>query len=210
MKTLNSHLCCDVTVRSNIVRVSKFSKQNPPNCYSKLAQLRFEGGIPLKITFRGVNIFFFSGVPLVKVQFHKYHIIEVATSPGNSVKVAQFHGKTAYLVILNIVSTTSSFSLNLFENSTSNCAVFVNKSAVKWREQMTKFLLTRSGSLLKIHLIHSLLILGSEERQCKDCLSKMWHCTTSCCLQSTFIIWFLCKPARSPLVNTNRWVGLNR
>ncbi len=35
-----------------VIRVARFSQQNPPNCYSKLAQSRFVGGSPVKIAFR--------------------------------------------------------------------------------------------------------------------------------------------------------------
>ncbi len=44
----------------------------------------------------------------------------------------------------------SSFSFNIFENPTSKCALFVDDYVVKWSEQRTKFLLTRSGTSLKI------------------------------------------------------------
>ncbi len=50
-----------------------------------------------------------------------------------------------------------------------NCAFFVNESVVKLSEQRTKFLLTQSWSSLKVKLIYSFLMLGSERRQCKDC-----------------------------------------
>ncbi len=66
-------------------------------------------------------------------------------------------------------------------------------------EKRTEFLLTRSGSSLKIKLIHSFLTLVLEGRQCKDCFSTTWHWTGSCCLQSVFIIWFVSRPACSPL-----------
>ncbi len=39
------------------------SQQNPPNCYSKLVQSHFEGGPPVKITFRGVKYVFLVGFP---------------------------------------------------------------------------------------------------------------------------------------------------
>ncbi len=38
------------------IRVARFSQQNPPNCYSKLAQSHFEGGAPVKFAFQGLNI----------------------------------------------------------------------------------------------------------------------------------------------------------
>ncbi len=38
------------------IRVARFSQQNPPNCYSKLAQSHFEGGSPVKFAFQGLNI----------------------------------------------------------------------------------------------------------------------------------------------------------
>ncbi len=113
----------------------------------------------------------------------------------------------------SIVSTASSFSVNLFENPVSNCALFVNESAVKLNEQRTKFLLMRSGSSLKLNFIHSFLMLGSEERQCKHCFSTTWHCTTSCCLQSHLYRLVVVYYLRVCLVNTtrgNRWAGLNR
>ncbi len=99
----------------------------------------------------------------------------------------------------NIVGTALSFGFNLFENPASNCALFLNESTVKWSEQKTKFLLTWSGSSLKIKLIHSFLTLGSERRQHKHCFYTTWHCTASCWLRSIFIVWFLRRPARSPL-----------
>ncbi len=74
----------------------------------------------------------------------------------------------------NIVGTASSFSLNVSENPTSNCALFVNESVEKWSEQRTKLLLMRSETSLQIKLIHSFLTLWSEERQCKDCFSTTW------------------------------------
>ncbi len=44
-------LFCSLT--SGAVRVARFSQQNPPNCYSKLAQWHFEGGSPVKFAFQG-------------------------------------------------------------------------------------------------------------------------------------------------------------
>ncbi len=59
-------------------RVTRFSQQNSPNCYSKLApklaQWRFEGGPPVKIVFRGVKYTFFGRVPLVKFALHGLNI----------------------------------------------------------------------------------------------------------------------------------------
>ncbi len=81
-------------------------------------------------------------------------------------------------------STASSFTFNLSENPASNVALFVNECTVKWSEQRTKFLLTRSGTSFKIKFIHSFLMLGSEGRQCKYCFSTTWHCTASCRLWS--------------------------
>ncbi len=49
----------------------------------------------------------------------------------------------------------SSFSFNIFENPTSKCALFVDDYVVKWSEQRTKFLLTRSGTSLKIKQKHN-------------------------------------------------------
>ncbi len=43
-----------LNVTSGAVRVARFSQQNPPNCYSKLAQSHFKGGSPVK--FQGLNI----------------------------------------------------------------------------------------------------------------------------------------------------------
>ncbi len=37
-----------LNVTSGAVRVARCSQQNPPNCYSKLAQSHFEGGSPVK------------------------------------------------------------------------------------------------------------------------------------------------------------------
>ncbi len=114
----------------------------------------------------------------------------------------------------NIFNIASSFSFTLSENPSSNCASFVNESSVKWNEQKSKFLLTWSGSSLKVKFTHSFLTLGSEGRQCKHCFSTAWHCTASSYLQSIFIIWFLRRPACLPLVIyttcMKRWVGLNR
>ncbi len=45
-------MCLNVT--SGAVRVARFPQQNPPNCYSKLAQSYFEEGSPVK--FQGLNI----------------------------------------------------------------------------------------------------------------------------------------------------------
>ncbi len=50
-------------------RVARFLQQNPPNCYSKLAQLHFEGGSPVKIAFQGVKYTFFGRDPPVKIAF---------------------------------------------------------------------------------------------------------------------------------------------
>ncbi len=36
--------------------IARFSQQNVPNCYSKLALLHFEGGSPVKFAFQGLNI----------------------------------------------------------------------------------------------------------------------------------------------------------
>ncbi len=38
-----------LNVTSGSVRVARLSQQNPPNCYSKLAQSHFEGGFPGKV-----------------------------------------------------------------------------------------------------------------------------------------------------------------
>ncbi len=106
----------------------------------------------------------------------------------------------------NIVSTALSFSFNLSEKLALNCALFVNKSTVKWSEQRTKFLLMRSGSSLKIKFIHSFLTLRSEGRQCKDCFSTSWHCIEFCCLQS-HLYRLVCL---SPFTYMRgSWVGLN-
>ncbi len=61
---------------------------------------------------------------------------------------------------------------------------FSNKSAVKWSEQSTEFLLIRSETSSKTRLILSFLMFGSEGRQCKECFSTAWDCTATCCLQS--------------------------
>ncbi len=95
----------------------------------------------------------------------------------------------------NIAGTASSFSFNLFENPASYCAWFVNESTVKWSEQKTEFLLTQSGSSLKIKLIHSFLMLGSKERQCKYCFFVVFfpQLGTAQCLvvfRSIFIFFF--------------------
>ncbi len=47
-------LFCSLT--SGAVRVARFSQQNLPNCYSKLALSHFEGGSPVKFAFQGLNI----------------------------------------------------------------------------------------------------------------------------------------------------------
>ncbi len=78
-------------------RVARFSQQDPPNCYSKLAQWCFEGWPLVKITFRGVKYsFFWCGSPYkIHIPGAKYHVIWVTSTHGNSVKVTQFRGKTA-------------------------------------------------------------------------------------------------------------------
>ncbi len=50
---------------------------------------------------------------------------------------------------------TSSFRVNLSENHALHFALFVNEYALKLSEQWTEFLLTQSGSSLKIKFIHS-------------------------------------------------------
>jgi len=70
---------------------------------------------------------------------------------------------------VSIVGTASSFIFSLSEKPASNCGLFINESAVKWSEQTNSVLLTRSGTSLKIKLIHALLMLGSRGRPCKDC-----------------------------------------
>ncbi len=62
----------------------------------------------------------------------------------------------------------------------------------------TRFLLTLSVTSLKIKFIHSFLTLGSEGTYMPS-FSTTWHCTACCCLQSIFIVWFLLRPAHSPL-----------
>ncbi len=71
--------------------------------------------------------------------------------------------------------TPSSFSFSLSENPTSNSALFVNKSAVKWSEQRTKFLLMWHWKIKFIQLFPNVGIRRKAmQRQ---------HCTASCCLQ---------------------------
>lgn len=61
-------------------RVAKFQNKTL-NCHSKLAQSR-----------SGDKIYVFGGVPPVKFTFHW---LNITSSRGNGVKVAQFRGKTA-------------------------------------------------------------------------------------------------------------------
>ncbi len=75
-------------------RVARFSKQNPPNCCSKLAQSSFERGSMVKIALRGVKYIFFGWVSPVKFTFQGLNITllralqstDMKTTRGNIVK----------------------------------------------------------------------------------------------------------------------------
>ncbi len=71
------------------------------------------------------------------------------------------------------ISTASSFSFNLPENPVWNCALFVNKFAIKWSEQRIKSITHVAWNFFKIYYFQ---ILGSEWRQCKDnlALHNLW------------------------------------
>ncbi len=45
-----------VSLQGLTVQGCQVKQQNPPNCYSKLAQSHFEGGSPVKFAFQGLNI----------------------------------------------------------------------------------------------------------------------------------------------------------
>ncbi len=62
------------TAPVDITRFARFSQQKLPNCYSKLAQSRFEGGSSVKIGFQGVKCTFFGGDPPVKFAFQGLNI----------------------------------------------------------------------------------------------------------------------------------------
>ncbi len=76
-------------------RVARFSQQNLPNCYSKLAQSRFEGGSPVKIAFQGVNITLLGS-------------LQPADMKNNPRQQWQFRGKTADLATLDITAIRAS------------------------------------------------------------------------------------------------------
>ncbi len=119
-------------------------------------------------------------------------------------------------VVSNIFGTASSFSFNLSENPTSNCALFVNESAVKWSEQRTELLMTQSGTSLKIMFIHSFLMQGSEGRQCKHCFFSQLGTAQSLVVFGASLSFGFCVDLRSPLfliiyiTCINQWAGLNR
>ncbi len=72
MKYIHTELCFQTFRRA---RVARFSQQTSPNCYSKLAQSRFEGGPLVKIAFRWlINTRFFGGAPLVRFALQRLNI----------------------------------------------------------------------------------------------------------------------------------------
>ncbi len=82
-----------------------FSKQNPPNCYSKLA---FRRGPPVTIAFRGIKYtFFWQGSPdklhITWAKWGRLNQLTWKTTRGNRAKVAQLRGKTTDLATLSRV-----------------------------------------------------------------------------------------------------------
>ncbi len=63
-------------------RLARFSQQNPHNCYSKLAQSRFEGGPVVNIKFQGVKYTFFRGLPLIRFTFQGLNITFLEANSG--------------------------------------------------------------------------------------------------------------------------------
>ncbi len=86
-------------------RVAMFSKQNPPNCYSKLA---FRRGPPLTIAFRGIKYtLFWQGSPdkihITWAKWGRLNLLTWKTTRGNRAKVARLRGKTTDLATLSRV-----------------------------------------------------------------------------------------------------------
>ncbi len=95
----------------------------------------------------------------------------------------------------NIFDTASSFSFDLFENPVSNCALFVNESAVKKKVKEDELLLTWTGSSLKMNF----LMLGAEGRQSKDIFFQNLALHSIFLSSEPSLSFGFCLDLRSPL-----------